>query len=291
MKPGVVIFVIFLALGASFAQTDSIPMAIHYQGQLREGDIRYEGTGIFRFAIIDNSSPAPLILWSNDGSGIGSPATTAPTNGVTLDVSKGLFQVALGDESLTNMTAIPGSVFKDNPFIYLRVWFQKDAQSTLELMIPDARLLTVPFSYRSGSINGSDIDDSSIPMGKLARESVGPEHAGRSNTIKSVYFDISSTGNSNVIYDVPDGKTFVLTDIFISSADKGTLWTITDDPSSQLKQYYKLQIDARLADSLQNWSHSFKAGLRFAAPRVVAVFPESAPQSMRIRGTISGFEF
>jgi hypothetical protein len=71
----------------------------------------------------------------------------------------------------------------------------------------------------------------------------------------------------------------------------GTLWTITDDTSSQLIQHIKFQVDARLATSLQNWTYSFRSGLRFPAPNVVAIFPMSTTQTLRIRGTIAGFEF
>ena len=292
MKRIVILSAIISILAASaFCQTDSVPNAFHYQGQLREGNIRYEGAGIFRFAITDNTSPLPLILWSNDGSQVGKTADNIPVKGVSLTVSRGLFDVMLGDSSITNMTVMPVSLFQQNKTVNLRVWFQKTSTGSIDLLSPDAWLVSVPFAFRAGSLNGKDIDDSSIPMGKLGRESVAPENEGRSNTIQSIYFDITSNGPSRVIYTVPANKTFVITDIYITSADMGTLWTITDDTSSQLIQHIKFQIDARLATSLQNWTYSFRSGLRFPAPTVVAIFPMSTTQNLRIRGTIAGFEF
>jgi hypothetical protein len=273
------------------AESDTIPNAIHYQGQIKDGNIRYEGTAIFRFAIIDDTTPTPLILWSNDGTVTGKTADNVPTNGVSLNVIKGLFDLGLGDESLVNMNEIPLSVFQNNKTTSLRVWFQKDSGSDIDLLSPDTMLLAVPFAFHAGSVHGDNIEDGSITRGKLARESVCPENEGRSNTIRSFYFDITTRNTSKVLYDVPDGKTFVITDIYITSADKATIWTITDDTTGQLIQYYKFAIDARLPDSLQNWTHSFKAGLRFKAPEVISIFPQDAPENKRIRGTISGFEF
>ena len=292
MKRTFILSVIISILGTlAFCQSYSVPNAFHYQGQLREGNIRYEGTGIFHFAIIDNTTPLPLILWSNDGSQVGKTADNIPVNGVTLTVSRGLFDVMLGDSSLPNMTIIPVSLFQQNKTAYLRVWFQKTSMGSIDLLSPDAWLVSVPFAFRAGSLNGKDIDDASIPMGKLGRESVAPENEGRSNTIQSIYFDITSSSASKVIYTVPTGKTFVITDIFIMAADVGAIWTITDDTSSQLTQYFMFQIDGRSSPSLQNWSHSFRSGLRFVAPQVVAIFPQGATQNLRIRGTIAGFEF
>lgn len=283
-----------LCLGCALivsAQSDSVPNIIHYQGQLREGNLRYEGSAIFRFAIIDNTSPKPLILWSNDGTQTGKTADNVPLAGVTLTVSKGLFDVRLGDAAIAGMNTVPVSLFA-NKIIYLRVWFQKNTSSAIELLLPDARLVTVPFAFRSGSINGKDIDESSIPMGKLGRESVGPENEGRSNTIQSFCFDVTvSPSSSAVLYAVPTGKTFVITDIFLANASNNCLWTITDHSTSHQRQNIKWEIDARLPSSMQNWSYSFKAGIRFVSPAVVAIYPQDASQSLRIRGTISGFEF
>jgi len=285
------LLVLLLMAGLAWAASDTIPSAIHYQGKLSEGNIRYEGDALFRFAVVDDTTPTPLILWSNDGTQLGKTADNIPSAAVTLNVKKGLFQVALGDDAITNMTSIPKVVFGDNSHVYLRVWFQKDAGSAISLLSPDARLLAVPYAFRAGSVDGVDIEDESIIMGKLARESVGPEHEGRSNTIRSIYFDKTYKKDIKTIYEVPDGKTFVITDIFIMAGEKGGIWTFTNTPSSELEQYFKFCIDARGTTSLTNWSHSFKSGIRFVSPEVVAIFPQDTAQNLRIRGTIHGFEF
>ena len=276
-----------LACTAGFSQ--NIPQAIHYQGQVKQGAIRYEGEALLRFALIDDSTPDPIILWSNDSTNVGETADNEPDSAVNLTVTKGLFNVALGDDSITNMTQIPMSVFSDHKIVRLRVWFQENATAAIDLMSPDTQLLAVPYAFKAGS---ADIPDGSITRDKLARESVSTEHRGRSNTIKSIYFDVETSNQPDMIYDVPDGKTFVITDIFLMSAQKDTIWTLTNDPTSTLEQYWKFALDARFENSLQNWSYSFQSGIRFVAPDVISWWPnDEISQTMRIRGTIHGFEF
>jgi len=62
---------------------------------------------------------ARATYWSNDGT---SNAGSQPTGAVTLAVSKGFYAVLLGDTSVTNMTAIPATVFTHTD-VRLRVWF------------------------------------------------------------------------------------------------------------------------------------------------------------------------
>ncbi|MEI7954320.1 MAG: hypothetical protein WCJ66_04040, partial [Verrucomicrobiota bacterium] len=58
-----------------------------------------------------NSITGSTTYWSNDGS---STAGSQPTNAVTLTVTKGLYSVLLGDTTVTNMTAVPNSVFNNS---------------------------------------------------------------------------------------------------------------------------------------------------------------------------------
>ena len=59
----------------------------------------YSGTGYFKFAVVDSAGTTSY--WSNDDT---SAAGSEPTYAVELWVSGGLFNVLLGDTSLTNMT-------------------------------------------------------------------------------------------------------------------------------------------------------------------------------------------
>ncbi len=71
-----------------FAQEErtGAPTIVSYQGQIWDGDTPYNGTGYFKFAIIDSFSTQ---TWSNDGN-------NPPTTSVPLTVDNGLFSVNLG---------------------------------------------------------------------------------------------------------------------------------------------------------------------------------------------------
>src|SRR6478609_11054317 len=79
-----------------------VPQMINYQGRIASGGVNFEGTGQFRFALVNGAGT--VTYWSNDGTGT---AGSQPAAAVTLTVSKGVYSVLLGDTSLTNMTAIP----------------------------------------------------------------------------------------------------------------------------------------------------------------------------------------
>ena len=71
---------------------------LNYQGRVGVGGAVFDGTGQFKFALVN--SDASVVYWrsSPDGDSNGEP--DAP---VSLAVSKGLFAVQLGDSSLANM--------------------------------------------------------------------------------------------------------------------------------------------------------------------------------------------
>ncbi len=95
------------------------PAVVSYQGQVTVGGSLYTGAGYFKFAVIDAT---PTNYWYNDGSPLGG---AQPAAAVQLTVANGLFNVLLGDTTLTNMTALPASVF-GGADRWLRVWFSSD---------------------------------------------------------------------------------------------------------------------------------------------------------------------
>ena len=118
------------------------PTVVSYQGQVIVAGAAYSGTGYFKFAVADQPA-CTTSYWMNDGS----PASgAAPTAAVSLTVSNGLFNVLLGDTTLTNMTALPASVFSGTTR-YLRVWFSSD-NVTFTLLTPDRRIAAVPYACR-----------------------------------------------------------------------------------------------------------------------------------------------
>jgi hypothetical protein len=293
MRKIMVVFSLLCAFCAPICSAqNSIPLMVNYQGVVRESGVLVTGEGYFRFAIIDAGTPQS-ILWSNDGSFVGQNAASIPTNSVILQVKDGLYRVNLGDATIPNMVSIPVSVLRDNAVTYLRVWFNTAGKSA-ELLQPDVRLVSVPYAYKAGSLDGKDIIDNSIPMGKLARESVGPQHEGRNNTIVSVYFDFSANNGYQLIYTVPLSETFVLTDIFITSAEIGPLWKMGERLGATGTPTEKIIVDARAA-GLTNFTLSLKAGVPFSSSDTLNsqlhLGQFTTGDLRHITGTICGFKF
>ncbi len=103
------------------------------------------------------------------------PATVGdePAVAVSLAVAKGLYSVLLGDVTLTNMAALPASVFA-NADVRLRVWFD-DGVAGSQLLSPDQRL--APASYLAdGAVTSTTISDAAITSGKIAARAVNGSH-------------------------------------------------------------------------------------------------------------------
>jgi hypothetical protein len=124
----------------------SVPTVLNYQGVVKVAAEPYDGTGYFKFAIVDAASGEGTVnYWANDGTASGQPAAS-----VALMVSEGLFSVLLGDTGLPGMSqAIDGTAFSSDPS-YLRVWFSKtgaaDAFAALE---PNQRIASVAYALRA----------------------------------------------------------------------------------------------------------------------------------------------
>jgi formylglycine-generating enzyme required for sulfatase activity len=140
-----------LALGLSLlllapALLAQVPQLINYQGRVAVGATNFDGSGSFKFALVDAAGGATY--WSNDGT---SAAGSQPTAAVALTVTKGLYSVQLGDTTLPNMTAIPATVFA-NPDVRLRVWFDDGTANGSQLLTPDQRLAAVGYAMVAGGL-------------------------------------------------------------------------------------------------------------------------------------------
>jgi hypothetical protein len=104
--------------------------------------------------------------WSNDGTSI---MGSQPAEPVSIPVTNGLYSVALGDTDLPNMNMFPENLFADHGELYLRVWFN-DGTNDFQLLSPDQRLLTAPYSMFAATI-----PDGSITSQKIASGAVGTD--------------------------------------------------------------------------------------------------------------------
>src|SRR3954453_14759376 len=87
-----------------------VPQIINYQGRVLSGASNFNGTGQFKFALVDPGGSTTF--WSNDGTSVDG---SEPSGAVSLTVTNGLYSVLLGDTSISNMTvAIPFSAFTNS---------------------------------------------------------------------------------------------------------------------------------------------------------------------------------
>jgi len=135
---GLTAWVTFFLLQSLFCIVFAVPEIINYQGKLLVDGSSFSGTGLFRFAIVDQVGTTTY--WSNDGD-------DPPTDNVPVTVSDGLFHVILG--STNGMEPIPVSVFNTDE-LYLRIWFD-DGENTMQQLSPDQPLTSSGFSHRSSN--------------------------------------------------------------------------------------------------------------------------------------------
>ena len=144
----------------------AVPATTSYQGRVAVSGTPFTGAGLFRFALINQTDGSTL--WSNDGTSL---AGSEPTDGVTLVVTDGLFDVRLGDVLLVNMGALPADLFASYPDVALRVWFDDGVNGSFQLT-PDTTLASVPYALAAeipaGSLTGDKLAPGSVDATRLA---------------------------------------------------------------------------------------------------------------------------
>ncbi len=153
--------VIFCLCSVTLVLHAQVPQMINYQGRVLAGSTNFDGSGQFKFALVN--AAGTTTYWSNNNSSVNG---SEPSAAVTLTVTKGLYSVLLGDTSIANMTLpIPSSVFT-NSDVRLRVWFN-DGTHNSQLLTPDQRITAVGYALMA-----SDITDGAITSAKLANGAV-----------------------------------------------------------------------------------------------------------------------
>ncbi|MCA1659130.1 MAG: hypothetical protein LC642_01100 [Verrucomicrobiaceae bacterium] len=164
-----------------------VPQLINYQGRVVVGSTNFNGTGQFKFALINGSNGSTL--WRNHGTGAGEPA-----NAVALTVSNGLYSVLLGDATLTNMAVIPNTVF-NNADVRLRVWFSDG--SGFQQLNPDQRIAAVGYAMMASSVVDGAITNAKLDSGlaaELPRKSAGQTFTG-ANTFNNLGNQFTGNGS------------------------------------------------------------------------------------------------
>jgi hypothetical protein len=159
-----------------------VPQIMNYQGRVVVGTTNFDGSGQFKFALVN--AAGTTTYWSNDGT---SSAGSQPTHAVSLTVTKGLYSVLLGDTTIANMSsAIPATVFT-NSDVRLRVWFN-DGTNGSQLLAPDQRISAAGYAMMSGAV-----PDGAITSTKIANGAVGATQLAAGGVSTSQIADSSIT--------------------------------------------------------------------------------------------------
>jgi hypothetical protein len=124
------------------------PSMISYQGSVTVSGSPYNGTGYFKFAIVNAAGNTSY--WSNDGSSV---SGSQPTAYLALTVTNGLFSVLLGQGY-----SMEATVFS-SPDRLLRVWFSTTPGGAYTLLTPDRQIASVPFAMQAeNAVNADKLD-------------------------------------------------------------------------------------------------------------------------------------
>lgn len=160
------IIIFILSIFGSWASP--VPGFIHFQGRVTTNGIPFNGTGMFKFALVrTNPASVTLTVWSHDGTSV---AGSEPRNAVSLDVTRGLYSLGLGDTTVPGMTVPLGSAEFSSGGLWLRVWFDDGVHGS-ELLSPDQPIGAVGYAYVAESV-----PDGSISSNKLSPDALRAEH-------------------------------------------------------------------------------------------------------------------
>jgi hypothetical protein len=226
---------VFSVLSSSTTLFGQVPNLINYQGKISVNSLNYQGSGEFRFALVNPAGTSTF--WSNDGT---SSAGGPPTRSVALAVSKGLYSVLLGDSSLPNMIPISPEVF-EQPDIRLRVWFD-DGVNGIQQLTPDQRV--APSSY---------LADQSVSESKIANGAVGSSQLATDLNLKG-------TTTGNFVGPGTTGVKVVTEEVLNAESNSSYLLT-----SSQLSTV-RLPTSPAVGDLIKSRALGIAAGMFYQTP-------------------------
>ena len=141
-SPAIAIAVAALALSSAQAQ---VPSILNYQGRVTVGGTNLTTNAAkFKFALVDSNGT--VVYWKNDGT----TTSNEPSTAVSVAVAQGLYSTLLGDTTLSNMAALPSTVFS-NANINLRAWFSAGGTNPFVKLSPDQRLGSSGYALRAAS--------------------------------------------------------------------------------------------------------------------------------------------
>lgn len=149
---------LFLHLPASGA----MPPLLHYQGRVLVDGRVFDGTGRFKFALVN--ADGTQTRWRNAPD---ADANGEPDAAVEIPVARGLYALLLGDTRLAHMAPLTSAALEAGE-IYLRVWFS-DGAGPFERFVPDQQLAAAAFA-----VVAHTVEDGAITTAKLAPGAITP---------------------------------------------------------------------------------------------------------------------
>jgi hypothetical protein len=162
------------------ALTAAVPPALPYQGHVKVGGRAFEGTGLFKFVLLDGTSRS---VWSQDGTSV---AGSEPAGHVSLPLKRGVFSVGLGDTGVANMSAL-GEGWSSAEGLALRIWFS-DGTNAFERLAPDRPIGSVPFAVRSDVAGTVE----AIPEGLIQERHLPTALVGKVNAFRTELDGVSN---------------------------------------------------------------------------------------------------
>lgn len=179
------------------AASAQVPQLLNYQGRVVVGTTNFDGTGAFKFALVNSNGT--VSFWSNDGTSVGG---SQPTAAVNLSVVRGLYSVLLGDTTLAGMpTALPATAFT-NSHVRLRVWFN-DGVTGFQQFNPDQRIAAVGYALMSanvpdGAITSAKLADNAVTAGKIAGGAIFATNIANNGISSNQLADVISLGAGGI---------------------------------------------------------------------------------------------
>jgi parallel beta helix pectate lyase-like protein len=127
------IMLLIFIVSSVFAEDN---VMFNYQGRVKVQGNEFNGTGFFKFSIVNKNGIKSL--WSNDLSSLNG---SEPEDSIPVTVNHGIFNVMIGSSELS-MSPINRSVFNSPGDIFLRIWFS-DGIHGFQPLLPDRTLLNI----------------------------------------------------------------------------------------------------------------------------------------------------
>ncbi|MFN0069233.1 MAG: Kelch repeat-containing protein [Limisphaerales bacterium] len=135
---------------------------MNYQGRVLVDGRVFDGTGRFKFALVNADASQTWWRSAPDANADGEPDMA-----VEVPVARGLYALLLGDTRLANMAALPPAALEHDE-VYLRVWFS-GGPGAFEKFVPDHQ-----FAAAGYSLLARTVQDGAITTAKLAPDAITP---------------------------------------------------------------------------------------------------------------------